>query len=342
MASLFQTSKIDNLPQEEIIYKFNRLGLTYEALAKEYNTSRGTIWRILKRHGMLRFRVQKALRTKHERETLRLELLNELMNHLEEMDVLEYLEMIPTSKVKLVVTSPPYNVGKEYEVQTDFVRYKGWMMEVLSEIHRVLSNDGSLFLNVGNFVKNGAIKPLDWFLGPVLEELGFKIRNRNIWHFRHGLHCKRRFSHRHEAVVWATKGDEYQFNLDAVRIPQLNPNKRHFKGPKRGVISPNPLGANPGDVWDIPNVKHNHPEKFVSSTGEAHPCQFPEAIPRIAILACTNPGEIVLDPFVGSGTTAKVAKELGRVFLGCDVSYIPLARERVGLVKTPELGREKG
>lgn len=325
---------IDSLPQAEILYKFDQMKCTYEDLAEDYNTSRGTIWRILKRHDMLRYRVKQALKTKREREALRLELLNELMNHLEEMDVLEYLEMIPTGKVKLCVTSPPYNVGKEYEIQTDWVRYKGWMMEVLSEIHRVLHRDGALFLNIGNFVRNGSITPLDSVFIPVLEELGFKIRNRNIWHFGHGLHCRRRFSHRHEAVIFATKSDNYYFNLDAIRIPQLYPNKRYFKGPKRGQISSHPKGKNPGDVWSIPNVKHGHPEKFVSSTGETHPCQFPEAIPRIAILACTKPGDIVLDPFTGSGTTPKVCKEFGRIFLGCDISYVPLARERVGLVDT--------
>lgn len=331
---LLTVTLIDALPHDEIIYKFEQMERTYEDLAIEYHTSRGTIWRILKRHDMLRHRVKQALRTKRDREALRLDLLDELMNHLEEMDVLEYLEMIPTDKVKLCVTSPPYNIGKEYEVQTSFVRYKGWMMEVLSEIYRVLDKDGTLFLNLGNFVKNGAVKPLDWFLGPVLEELGFKIWNRNIWHFRHGLHAKRKFSHRHETVIFATKGDNYSFNLDNIRIPQLCPNKRYYKGPRRGQVSSHPGGKNPGDVWDIPNVKHNHPEKFVSSIGETHPCQFPEDIPRIAILACTKEGDIVLDPFTGSGTVAKVAKELGRVYLGCDISYVPLARERVGLAKT--------
>lgn len=320
---------IKDLPEALIVAEFKNS--TYADLAKKYQTSRGAIWRILKRHDMLRHRVKAALRTKRERGALQLELLSELVNHLEEMDVLEYLEMIPSGSVNLCVTSPPYNIGKEYEIQVDFVRYRGWMMEVLSEIYRVLHKDGSIFLNVGNFVKNGAITPLDSVFIPVLEELGFKIRNRSIWHFRHGLHCRHRFSHRHEAVIFATKSDGYHFNLDAIRVPQLYPAKTHYKGSKRGRVSSHPMGKNPGDVWDIPNVKHGHPEKFISSTGETHPCQFPTAIPRIAILACTRSGEVVLDPFVGSGTTPLVCKETGRIFLGCDTSYIPFARERLGL-----------
>ena len=125
---------------------------------------------------------------------------------------------------------------------------------------------------------------------------GLKLRNRIIWRFNHGLHCKKRFSGRYETILWFTKNDEYVFNLDPVRVPSKYPGKRHFKGPKRGQLSGNPLGKNPSDiwdvvqqdwedeVWDIPNVKANHPEKT------EHPCQFPVELVQRCVLALTQPG----------------------------------------------------
>ena len=114
---------------------------------------------------------------------------------------------------------------------------------------------------MGNYVNKGEIVPLDIALYPVFQELGLKMRNRIIWRFDHGLHCSKRFSGRYESINWFTKSDRYTFHLDPVRVPQKYPGKKYFKGPKVGQLSCNPLGKNPGDVWDIPNVKYNHVEK---------------------------------------------------------------------------------
>jgi adenine-specific DNA-methyltransferase len=139
------------------------------------------------------------------------------------------------------------------------------------------------------------------------------------------LHCQKRFSGRHEAILWFTKSDEYTFNLDPVRIPSKYPNKKHFKGPNRGELSGNPLGKNPADLWEIPNVKANHVEKTV------HPCQFPVALVERLILALTNPGERVLDPYLGVGSTAIAALKHDRHAYGCDImqEYVDVARDRV-------------
>ena len=116
------------------------------------------------------------------------------------------------------------------------------------------------------------------------------MRNRIIWHFGHGLHASKRFSGRYETIIWFTKSDNYYFNIDPTRIPQKYPNKKHFKGKKRGELSCNPLGKNPSDVWDIPNVKSNHIEKT------DHPCQFPVALVERFILSTTKERDIVFDP----------------------------------------------
>lgn len=151
------------------------------------------------------------------------------------------------------------------------------------------------------------------------------MRNRIIWHFEHGLHCKRRFSGRYETVNWFTKSSRYVFNLDAVRVPQKYPGKKHFKGPKAGQYSCNPSGKNPGDLWVIPNVKNNHVEKT------EHPCQFPVELIERLVLACTNEGDWVLDPFLGVGTTIIAAIRHQRRGAGAETvsKYAQLARKRI-------------
>lgn len=183
-------------------------------------------------------------------------------------DCLEFLQTIPNESVQLVVTSPPYNIGKEYEDVLDIEVYKVQQGQVVEECIRVLKPEGSICWEVGNYVTDGEIIPLDILLYDCFKENGLKLRNRIVWHFGHGLHCKNRFSGRYETINWFTKSDEYVFNLDPVRVPQKYPGKKHFKGPNRGKYSGNPKGKNPSDVWDIPNVKANHVERT------AAPCQF--------------------------------------------------------------------
>ena len=240
-------------------------------------------------------------------------------------DCLELLKTIPDESLKLVVTSPPYNIGKEYEKRLKLESYLEQQAAVIRECVRCLSPDGSICWQVGNCVDNGAIIPLDTVLYPIFRELGLKLRNRIIWHFEHGLHCSRRFSGRYETIIWFTKSDEYTFNLDPIRVPQKYPGKKYFKGPNAGKYSCNPLGKNPGDFWVIPNVKSNHVEK------SDHPCQFPVELIERLVLSMTNERDWVLDPFLGTGTSIIAAIRHNRRGAGAEIisRYIELAKNRI-------------
>lgn len=240
-------------------------------------------------------------------------------------DARKELTRVPSASIAAVITSPPYNIGKAYEGVLSLPEYVTFIGSVVAECDRVLRPGGAMCFQLGHNVRNGSVLPLDIALYPIFAELGLILRNRIVWTFGHGLHCSNRFSGRHETVLWFTKGAEYHFDLDSVRVPQLYPGKKHFKGPRKGQLSGNPLGKNPGDVWDIPNVKHNHPEKT------AHPCQFPEQLVERLMRATTRPGEVVLDPFAGSGTVGAVAARLRRdaLLIEIDATYVEIARARI-------------
>ena len=245
-------------------------------------------------------------------------------------DCLALLRQIPDKSARLVITSPPYNLGKLYERKQQLAEYLKLQGSVIAECVRITRPGGSICWQVGNHVNgHGQIVPLDILLHPIFNkyELTAKVRLRNriIWHFEHGLHCRQRLSGRYETILWYTKGDRYIFNLNAVRVPQKYPGKRAYRGRKRGEYSGNPLGKNPGDVWIFPNVKGNHVEKTV------HPCQFPVELPTRLILALTKPGELVVYPFLGVGSTAVAAVLNGRRVAGSDSvkEYIEIARQRV-------------
>lgn len=240
-------------------------------------------------------------------------------------DNLEFMSKLDTESVQLVVTSPPYNIGKEYERRGPLVEYVRQQQAVIEECVRLLRPTGSICWQVGNHVDDGEVVPLDIVLYPLFRKYGLKLRNRIIWHFGHGLHCSRRLSGRHETILWFTKGDDYTFNLDPIRVPAKYPQKRHFKGPRRGELSGNPMGKNPSDVWEIPNVKSNHVEKTV------HPCQFPVELVERLVLALTDEGDTVLDPYVGVGSAVVAAVKHERLGFGCDIvqEYIDVALERL-------------
>jgi len=240
-------------------------------------------------------------------------------------DCLELLKTIPNESVKLIVTSPPYNIGKEYEKRLKLELYIKQQATVIRECVRCLSPKGSICWQVGNFVDRGSIIPLDTILYPIFTDLGLKMRNRIIWHFEHGLHCNKRFSGRYETIIWFTKSDDYTFNLDPVRVPQKYPGKKYFKGPNAGKYSCNPLGKNPGDLWKIPNVKSNHVEKTM------HPCQFPVELIERLVLSMTNEGDWVFDPFLGTGTSIIAAIRHKRRGAGAETlkKYIKLANQRI-------------
>ena len=269
-----------------------------------------------------------------------------------ESDTLESLKKLPASSFKLVVSSPPYNIGKEYEKQVELQHYLDWQAEILKELVRVISDDGSIVWQVGNFIDDGEVFPLDIYFYPIIKELGLQLRNRIVWHFDHGLHATKRFSGRYEVLLWFTKSKNYTFNLDPVRVPSKYPGKLHYKGEKKGQPSGNPLGKNPSDYWtiisqewecgiiEIPNVKSNHPEKT------SHPCQFPIELIERCVLALTNEDDWVLDPFggVGSSLIAAIKNDRRGMIIDRDPQYIAIAKERIsafqeGLLKIRPLGK---
>lgn len=249
-------------------------------------------------------------------------------------DCMDLLPQIPDESAMLVVTSPPYNIGKEYEAVISLEEYYESQRRVIRECYRILNPKGSICWETGNYVEDGAILPLDLFLFPIFDELNLFLRNRIVWRFGHGLHATNRFSGRYETVMWFTKSkQDYIFNLDPVRIPQKYPTKKYYKGPKRGQLSGHPKGKNPSDVWDIPNVKANHVEKSI------HPCQFPVGMIERLVLSMTNEGDLVVDPFIGVGSTAIAAIMHDRRCAGADTEkqYIQIARERVLLAAAGRL-----
>jgi len=266
-------------------------------------------------------------------------------------DILEFMKDF-SEQVNLIVTSPPYNIGKPYEKRIEFRKYIEWQEQVIKKCIDILHPKGSICWEIGNYVEEGEVFPLDIFFYDIFKSQGLKLRNRIIWHFGHGLHAKRRFSGRYEVILWFTKSDNYVFNLDAVRIPQKYPGKRAYKGPRKGQPSSHPLGKNPSDVWeilirdwekeiwDIPNVKCNHPEKTI------HPCQFPIELVERLVLALTNEGDIVFDPFVGVGSSIIAAILHNRKGIGVDKErvYTDIAFKRVcdalkGTLKRRPLGK---
>ncbi len=252
-------------------------------------------------------------------------------------DTLAACQTLPTDLFSLIVTSPPYNIGKSYEQEVELQSYLDWQETIIEELMRLLSPRGSLCWQVGNYVNDGEIFPLDTYFYPLFKRRGLRLRNRIIWHFNHGLHASRRFSGRYETLLWFTKSDNYVFNLDSVRVPAKYPGKTHYKGEKYGQPSGNPRGKNPSDFWeliqeewdtgivDIPNVKSNHPEKTV------HPCQFPVELVERCVLALTEEDSWVLDPFAGVGSTLIAAVKHGRRAVGIDrdPEYCAVSKERL-------------
>ena len=267
-------------------------------------------------------------------------------------DTSGFLRTIPDESIQLVVTSPPYNIGKQYETRQAIETYLEQQNRIIDDLVRALSPRGSICWQVGNYVEEGEVFPLDIFFYHQFKQRGLKLRNRIIWHFQHGLHASKRLSGRYETILWFTKTDTYTFNLDPIRVPSKYPGKRHFKGPNKGLPSGNPLGKNPSDVWefvaqewdkqlwDIPNVKSNHPEKTI------HPCQFPIELVERCVLALTAEDDWVLDPYCGVGSSLIAATMHRRRAAGCDkeADYMEVAKERLhdyfsGRLKRRPLGK---
>lgn len=266
-------------------------------------------------------------------------------------DALDFLKQQPDESIRLIVTSPPYNIGKEYETKTSLKNYLDNLKPIIQEMYRGLADDGSICWEVGNYIDENTkeIFPLDIYFYELFKECGMQLRNRIVWHFGHGLQCENRFSGRYETILWFSKTDKYIFNLDDVRIPSKYPGKRSYKGKNKGKLSGNPKGKNPEDVWqatvdrlyddwdagiwDIPNVKSMHPEKTI------HPCQFPIELVERCVLALTNENDIVYDPFAGVGSTIIAALKNNRIGYGTELvqEYINIGQERISKLKDDSL-----
>jgi adenine-specific DNA-methyltransferase len=256
--------------------------------------------------------------------------------------------------VDLIVSSPPYGIGKSYEGFETLQNYKVWATKLIPILKNMLKPHGAVCWQVGTHVgSNGEYLPLDILYTPIFLENGFILKNRIIWKFGSGLHSNNRLSGRYETILWfVLDNGNYTFNLDPIRISSKEPGKRSYKGPNKGNLSGNPLGKNPSDVWtiimdewecgefDFPNVKSNHPEKQ-----KEHPCQYPIELAERCVLAFSNENDIVLDPFVGTGSTGCASIFHNRRFIGVDMSeeFITIARTRIdsaiaGTLKTRKIG----
>ena len=238
-------------------------------------------------------------------------------------DTLQTLKKIPSNKINLIITSPSYMLGKEYDREKSLEEYKEYHSDVIKECHRVLTKDGALYWNVAQKPWDGEILPLGAIFYEILKKKKFYLKNWIIWHFEGGLNAKKRLSGRYENIPWMVKDKEnFVFNLDDIRIPA----KWHMD--KRC----NPKGKNPTDfwtevdyVWDINRVVN------VSKEKTAHPTQFPEKMIKRIIKSGSNKDDIVMDIFSGSGTVMKVAEEEGRKWIGIDkeLKYCKIALKRV-------------
>lgn len=236
--------------------------------------------------------------------------------HIDFGDSRDLLKTIPDGSVKLVITSPPYNIGKPYGKYKDKIPLNEWkelISDITKQIYRVLTPDGSFFLNLSPvpFGEDKEILPLPYIGYDIMKNSGFFIRNIITWTFNNMQNCTQRLSGRYENIIWGVKDlKNYIFNLDEIRIPYITQNDKRLEGG---------TGRNPTDVWYFNRVNNMTKEKL----GLSHPTVYPiEMIERI-IKMSSNVGDTVLDPFLGSGTTVVAALKLDRKGIGfeLDQSY---------------------
>jgi adenine-specific DNA-methyltransferase len=242
---------------------------------------------------------------------------------------IDLMRQAPPNLVDLTVTSPPYNIGKEYEEPLPLSEYVAWCEKWMSEIHRSTTPTGAFWLNLGYISVPGRAKavPLPYLLW---EKNPFYLVQEVVWNYGAGVAGRKFFSPRNEKWLWSVKNeDEYVFNLDSVRDPDVKyPNQR-----KNGKLRVNQLGKNPSDVWQIPKVTTgaDRTGRRASPERTAHPAQFPEAVLERIVRACSNPGDLVFDPFGGSGTAGAVAMAEGRECLIFEIKpdYVRMTMERL-------------
>lgn len=227
-------------------------------------------------------------------------------------------------QIDLTITSPPYNIGKEYEETTSVEEYIEWCEKWMRQIYELTRNSGTFCLNVGylEVPGRGLCVPIPYLLW---NKSKFYLLQEVVWHYGAGVSSKRRLSPRNEKwLLYVKTPKDYTFNLDAIRDPNVKyPNQK-----RNGNFRCNPLGKNPSDVWTFPKITTGNNRSSRERTG--HPAQFPLGIVERLVKAFSNDGEIIIDPFSGSASAGIAAIAFGRLFIGIEkkLEYCRLAVER--------------
>ena len=238
------------------------------------------------------------------------------------------------SIIDCTITSPPYNIGKEYETVTHYDKYVAWLTSILSSVENITKPNGALLLNVGylSIQDKGRAIPIPYLLW---DKIQMYLQQEIVWNYGAGVACKNYLSPRNEKILWYVKDPNlYTFNLDDIRDPNvLYPNQK-----KNGKLRCNSIGKNPSDVWQIAKVTSGR--NRASDERTLHPAQFPEDLIRRIIRGFSNVDDLILDPFMGSGTVASVCIEEGRKYLGFEISekYCEVIATRLDLkLSNPKL-----
>lgn len=226
-------------------------------------------------------------------------------------DTLEKLREIPDESIDLIVTDPPYNLNKDYGKSQDkleFEEYLEFSRSWIAEAKRVLKKDGTIYIFMG-------MRYISYLFSILEQEFGFTFNSWITWYYTQGIGKTKGFSPRHDDILMFTKNSKkFTFNLDDIRVPQ-----KFYRSIN------NMRGANPGNVWEF---SHMH---YCNKNRQSHPTQKPEGLYERMILASSNLGDTVLDPFLGSGTCLRVCQHTGRNGIGIDLNpeYIEMTEERL-------------
>ena len=240
------------------------------------------------------------------------------------MDCLAFMKKLEMEIFDLTVTSPPYNIGKEYEKIQKPEDYLRWCERWMNSVFDVTVENGAFWLNLGYFkLRNGNAVPIAYLLW---DKTNFYFMQEIIWYYKAGVSARKYFSPRNEKYLWYVKNQlNYKFNLDIIRDPDVKyPNQK-----KNGKLKCNPIGKNPTNVWEIPKVTSG--KNRSSKERVEHPAQFPLAILERIIKVSSDKYDLIFDPFIGSGSVAVSGIQYGRKVVGCDVNtdYLDIAIERI-------------
>ena len=234
----------------------------------------------------------------------------ELFCHMACKDCMDFLRDIPDSSVQLIIIDPPYNIDvAQWDTIGDYV---SWASKWIDEAYRVLSPNGSLVIFGGTQFHKGFTGDLLDLVHYIRRHTLFHLVNTVVWYYKNGASARRFFANRHEEAVWFVKGDDYYFDLDAVRIPYDEKGLSNALKDKRLNKESVLKGKNPTNVWQIGRLNGNAGERV------GHPTQKPLEIVTRFVRALSYPGSVVLDFFSGSGTTGEVCLNEFRHCLMCD------------------------